>query len=551
MRIFSRKCTPGGKVKYCFCGLPVFSRRPNFNGIPNGFTAIYREKELAAYREFMGDGRIPDPLPGAIQTVCLISTNCAKGLEQVMSDERVFITVLGMPLIAMSEPEVMAVVKKYRNRIGRVWDPLPHDYDLFFKLTESDYNLRFEEQREFAVAQLKAERALMRHMFDLGEVDFRYLRALRFWCGVFAKGEIRFVLSNRMEHGDLGDSVIFEAAFRAKVPVYEISCEFGSKRTTAYTVKELTAAGAEFCPVADVACGRFACDIGDFVHDPNCANRASVTGKGLSETALLESVKRTGEYLRFRRGLADGQTAVERFRERTGPFETWLMRDPVRLAEESRHLLELKRMYEAIAERPVAGEKFVFLALHLEPEATILNRGRISNQLFVARTIAENLPPGWKLYVKEHPMQFYLCTFDHPQFFHLSKNVEYFRSAQFYAELKRMPNTRVIAADEPSEALIDDSQAVATISGTVCLEAVVQNRPLMMFSDSTNVISKVHGVHCVKAVSDVKRALDTIAAGESPAYDNLKEVAADYLITAPDYGILLDYAERKLGLKQG
>ncbi len=96
----------------------------------------------------------------------------------------------------------------------------------------------------------------------------------------------------------------------------------------------------------------------------------------------------------------------------------------------------------------------VFMALHLEPEATILMYSpRLRNQAEACRLVAEALPVGYTLLVKENPKM-------------AGK-----RDAGFYAGLRCLPNVRLVSTGVSSSALIERSQAVVSLSGTVTLEA--------------------------------------------------------------------------------
>src|SRR3989338_4255770 len=115
-------------------------------------------------------------------------------------------------------------------------------------------------------------------------------------------------------------------------------------------------------------------------------------------------------------------------------------------------------------EMPVAGEQYVFYALHVDPEAsTSLFGGLYVNQLDIVEKIAKSLPCNYKLYVKEH-------------LFNYSSRPLYFRK-----EIKKFPNVRLISPHASSINLIKNSSLVLTVTGTVGWEAIIFQKPVITF----------------------------------------------------------------------
>lgn len=64
---------------------------------------------------------------------------------------------------------------------------------------------------------------------------------------------------------------------------------------------------------------------------------------------------------------------------------------------------QLVSQYNKLAEYPDVSANFVYFALHYEPERTTVPDGRLFGfQLYAIRMLAEALPVGWRIYVKEH-----------------------------------------------------------------------------------------------------------------------------------------------------
>ncbi len=127
--------------------------------------------------------------------------------------------------------------------------------------------------------------------------------------------------------------------------------------------------------------------------------------------------------------------------------------------------------YRRIAAPPVADEPFAFYPLHFEPErTTVPEGGRFSDQADVVLRVVEALPPGWKLYVKEHPRQFRRGVLWNKA-----------RTMPFYERLAADPRVRLVPLEVASSELIARCRSVVTITGTAGWEAVQAGRPALAF----------------------------------------------------------------------
>ena len=132
---------------------------------------------------------------------------------------------------------------------------------------------------------------------------------------------------------------------------------------------------------------------------------------------------------------------------------------------ESIHLYRLRHFYESHTVDPDLGANYVYYPLQFQPERTSIPLGlTFGDQLLALNMLAESLPPGWYVYVKEHPRQFT----DNPLKARLG------RSRRFYETLVSMDlgKVRLVSISTPSDALIRNSRLVATVAGTAGWEAV-------------------------------------------------------------------------------
>lgn len=122
----------------------------------------------------------------------------------------------------------------------------------------------------------------------------------------------------------------------------------------------------------------------------------------------------------------------------------------------------------AVAESPDAP--FVVFFLHYQPERSSLPVGlHFSQQWLAIRLLAWSLPEGWKLVVREHPTTWLRA---------LDVTV---RTKSFYRDIAALPNTVLGSMDVDTFDLIDQSRAVATLTGHVGFQALLRDRPAIVF----------------------------------------------------------------------
>lgn len=113
-------------------------------------------------------------------------------------------------------------------------------------------------------------------------------------------------------------------------------------------------------------------------------------------------------------------------------------------------------------------KSYAYFPLHAEPDVAILRIGDFySDQINIIKNIAQSLPIGIDLLVKEHPVMWMVG----------------WRNKNFYKQIMKLPNVKLIHPSISSELMIEKSEFVITIAGTVALEATFQEKPVIVFSD--------------------------------------------------------------------
>lgn len=110
------------------------------------------------------------------------------------------------------------------------------------------------------------------------------------------------------------------------------------------------------------------------------------------------------------------------------------------------------------------NEKYIFYPLHFEPESVILMLSPwFRNQLEITRLVAQALPVGVKLLVKDHPQMYAI------------------RNKSYYDELKSIPNVKLCSPVLEGSSLLKNAIGTVSISGTATLESAILNKHSLCF----------------------------------------------------------------------
>ncbi|MCK9309057.1 MAG: hypothetical protein M0P99_02155 [Candidatus Cloacimonetes bacterium] len=174
------------------------------------------------------------------------------------------------------------------------------------------------------------------------------------------------------------------------------------------------------------------------------------------------------------------------------------------------------------------NQNAVLFFLHLEPEASIMNRSVYNCQIYNIKMLARYLPKGWMIYLKEHP-----ATFG-PQPYPYLKTMENYRSKEYYKELLSIPNVSFLDWKIPGSVLLSNKmkqvRAIATINGTVSLECLYQKKPVIIFGPENCPYADIPEVLTVRAETDLPHIFEKLVNGYSPRYDMFQERLSEYLL---------------------
>jgi hypothetical protein len=130
---------------------------------------------------------------------------------------------------------------------------------------------------------------------------------------------------------------------------------------------------------------------------------------------------------------------------------------------------EYRRFYNS---HPDFSKKFIYLPLHYQPECNTSPLGGVFvNQILMIKILAASLPKGWFVYVKEHPAQWMAFGLNYTDY----------RYQGYYRQISQIKNVQLIPAKTNSFFLVNQAQAVATVTGTAGWEAILRHKPVLIF----------------------------------------------------------------------
>ncbi|MCX6723045.1 MAG: hypothetical protein NT094_03150, partial [Candidatus Staskawiczbacteria bacterium] len=162
-----------------------------------------------------------------------------------------------------------------------------------------------------------------------------------------------------------------------------------------------------------------------------------------------------------------------------------------------------KKEYLDVQKKPDFNSKYIYAPLHFQPEAsTTVLGGIFANQINFVEILSASLPEEWKIYIKEHPVQFY------------NNGVSYsaFRFKGYYERISKIKGVEIIPLETSTYELMENAQVTATITGTAAWESLMRLKPALIFGD--NWFQECPGLFKIKNVAECKRALDLISSGE-------------------------------------
>ncbi|MGI0440278.1 hypothetical protein ACRE1S_07130 [Helicobacter himalayensis] len=355
-----------------------------------------------------------------------------------------------------------------------------------FEKLEGITHLDFEIIDEFRDAQRKIDFSYHRETLDNMILSNHYFNALFWWNHIFDMHKIDFVFVNGVEHKQLCE-LCMEVAQRRDIPVFT-------------SPPRLFFSPSLFCFNTNTYLRFVRGHISDEELEQNFYFKFDL--EWIPPFYLAHS-KVTNAFIKllFKLGgplLVDFASYVfKRIRFKKGG----------RFWAHFYYFLRLKKMkcyYKKISHKPNLKQKYIFYAIHFEPEGNTNVCVPLQNQLTIIQMLSKALPKGCKLIIKEHPLQFML---NQPRMFYYLYGFTYFKDISFYKELQKLPNVEFASLETPSKELINNALAVATINGTVHFESTFANRPCIVFGGQNIMLQGAKNIIYVKNFKKLKEDL--------------------------------------------
>jgi hypothetical protein len=397
-------------------------------------------------------------------------------------------------------------------------------------------DIDYKTIEKFKASQLNSEHFQARFSDDANLMQYHYFNALSFWINVFTKNNISAVVLDGLMHGANYDSLALDVAKSYGVAGYVVESHM------ARHIKNEVAAVRS-------------------VLDYNLKNRIFLDRCKLD----LKSID-IDNYL-FYADKMDA-TPLKKRKSFKGTINTFLpsytyvtilmlaniirnkpicmfglYSSSVMVLRNIFYVRKMREFYDAISVDFDASKKYVFYALHFEPEANIMARAKFSNQLIIIKQLSQSLPRGWVLYVKEHPDQFKLYK---QGWWYFLISIHKYRTKAFYKELLKFENLRLLKYKVKSKDVIKSAEAVVTINGSIASEALAFNKPLMLFGHQSTPFGLCKDVFKVTSSEQCKKDIEQIEGGFIPDYSDFNEIVDNYLFelkrsSLNDVQLLVDY----------
>jgi len=197
-----------------------------------------------------------------------------------------------------------------------------------------------------------------------------------------------------------------------------------------------------------------------------------------------------------------------------------------------RNNIKMESVYNSFTTTPDLTEKYIYFAPNYQPEANVTPpAGVYSSFTLIVDILAASIPDDWIIYYKEHPSTFM------PEI-----QGSLARDRNYYDRLNSYKNVRIIPYDFNTFKLIDNSQAVATPTGTVGWEAAVRGKPVLVFGQVWYV--GCDSIFLIETFEDCRDAIKKIIAGYIPDPKDIELYASAVEAVAEKDLLIRDFPQR-------
>ena len=409
--------------------------------------------------------------------------------------------------------------------------------DKFHEFTvQETRDIDYEVIDKFKTSQLDSEHYQDRFSDDTNLKQYHYFNALSFWIHVFTKNNISAVILDGLMHGANYDSLALDVAKAYSVSGYVIENHMVRhtkdgmrviRSVLDYNSKDRIS--LDLCKL-----GLKSIDIDNYLF---YADKVSA--------ALKKKRKNVKDVVRSFLPLYTSTIVhMLAYIIRRKPIDGHgLNSRPIQVLKNIFYVRKIRKYYNSIAVEFDASSKYVIYTLHFDPEASIMARARFISQLSIIKQLSQSLPEGWVLYVKEHPDQFKL---DRPGWWYYLVSIHKYRTKEFYKEILKFDNVNLLKYKVKSQDIIKSAEAISTINGSIALEALTYNKPLILFGHQSTPFGLCRDVFKVTSTKQCQEAMNQIENNFNPDYSDFNKVVDNYFfelkaISPNNVQLLVDY----------
>jgi len=390
----------------------------------------------------------------------------------------------------------------------------------FDEYTEQhERELDYKTIEKFRESQLNSEYYQSRFSDDVSLKQYRYFNALSFWIDIFTKENISAIVLEGREHGANYDGLALDVAKECDVSAFIF--ETHMLRREEENVKSVRAVfdyGLKSRVSIDQS--RFnleKVDMQNYLFYPEKI-KTELKKRGKTFKEFLKMLFPLHAFIALR--------MVLKIIFRKSIFMHGFNISPYKILQNIFHVGRLRKRYDTVCVDLDTSKKYIFYALHFDPEASIMSRTILSNQLIIIKQLSEALPAGWILYVKEHPIQFEAY---HPGRWFYLISMDKYRTVDFYNEISKFDNVCILNNKINSREVIESATAIATINGTIALEAMSYNAPLILFGHQSTPFGSCNDAFKITSTKQCREALKIIESEFTPNYSDLSEIVDEQL----------------------
>ena len=177
---------------------------------------------------------------------------------------------------------------------------------------------------------------------------------------------------------------------------------------------------------------------------------------------------------------------------------------------------KLKKIYDKYVVKFDNSKKYIYFAAQFQPEATTTEVGSyFENYYLVLDLLSSVIPDDWIIYFKENPTIFSRSP-------KVARRTT--RDENYYKKITKLKKIKLVSIETNTFDLIDNAQAVATVTGTAAWEAVVRGVPSMSFGNAW--YSGCASIFSINNINDARVAIKKIINGYKPHQSDIERYTA-------------------------